>query len=439
MLDTDRWINTRPQITRQARRMLFLSMLAIVATAIGLPAGANGQPPLWTSQFGTSAFDAAVGVASDSGGNVYVAGRTEGALPGQAAAGELDAYIRKYDRNGRVVWTRQFGTPFADDGRDVAVDPGGNVFVVGLTAGILPDQTSAGNRDAYVRKYDRDGAELWTRQFGTSERDRARGVAAGPGGDVYVVGDFGNKNVGFVRKYDRDGEELWTRQLANLDTAPFVRASDVAIDSTGNVYVAGLTAGILPDQTSDGDRDAFVRKYDPDGDELWTRQFGSSGSDTALGVALDPGGNVYVAGRTNGELPGQTSTGPRDAFVRKYGPDGDELWTRQFGTSGDDDVREIAVDAEGNVYVGGQTSGILPGQTSAGDTDAFVRKYDSNGDEQWTRQFGSSGRDRARAVALDSGGNVYVAGETRDALPGQTSVGGNDAFVRKYDRDGNTD
>ncbi len=167
------------------------------------------------------------------------------------------------------------------------------------------------------------------------------------------------------------------------------------------------------------------------GEIIWTRQFGSSSSDYAFGVAVDGSGNVYITGSTYGTLPGQTSAGAGDAFVRKYDSNGNELWTRQFGGSSYDEAYGVAVDGSGNVYVAGLTTGTLPGQTSAGLTDAFVRKYDASGNELWTRQFGGSSYDYANDVAVDGSGNVYVGGITFGALPGQTSAGAWDAFVAK--------
>jgi hypothetical protein len=99
-------------------------------------------------------------------------------------------------------------------------------------------------------------------------------------------------------------------------------ANDVALDSAGNLYVVGtITKGPV-------ERRAFVRKYGSDGNELWTRQFGIQYFDEAFGVALAGEGNLYVGGST-GSLPSQASGQIRqDAFVRKYDSDGNELWTR---------------------------------------------------------------------------------------------------------------
>ena len=196
--------------------------------------------------------------------------------------------------------------------------------------------------------------------------------------------------------------------------------------------MAGQTQGTLPGQSSAGNADAFVRKYDADGVELWTRQFGSSSFDQALGVSSDSSG-VYVVGQTRGTLPGQSSAGRDDAFIRKYDAGGTEQWTRQFGSSRPDSALGVSVDSSG-VYIVGHSPGALAGQGNAGSFGPFVRKYDADGTERWTRQFGSR-FDQSLGVSADSSG-VYVAGFTRGTLPDQTRAGGIDAFVRKYDGSG---
>ena len=91
--------------------------------------------------------------------------------------------------------------------------------------------------------------------------------------------------------------------------------------------MVGIASGTLPGQTNEGEGDAFIRKYNSDGDEEWTRQFGTSEFDTAIEVSGDSSGGVYVVGNTNGEFPGQTSEEGNDAFIRKYNANGDEEWT----------------------------------------------------------------------------------------------------------------
>ena len=158
----------------------------------------------------------------------------------------------------------------------------------------------------------------------------------------------------------------WIRQFG---TNPDDKASSVAVDATG-VYVAGFVQGPIPGEMSAGSGDAFLRKYDPEGTVVWTRQFGTPSWDAALSVVVDAT-SVYVAGQTDLTLPGETSAGGGDAFLRKYDPDGTVVWTRQFGTSGQDVAVSVAVHASA-VYVAGRTDGTFPGETSAGFYDAFL-------------------------------------------------------------------
>jgi len=422
--------------------LLSTLLLASLMSLLLIPAEAAwGQDIEWIRQFGTYESEFAMDVVVDASGNVYVTGTTYGALPGQASSGFDDAFVRKYDGAGNEIWTRQFGSSQYDYAVGVAVDASGSVYVAGYTAhGTLPGQESSGYYDAFIRKYDGAGNEIWTRQFGSSWYDYAYGVAVDASGSVYVAGDTtgtlpGQASSGyfdaFVRKYDGAGNEIWTRQFGSSEYD--YAQGGVAVDSSGNVYVAGWTSGALPGQVSSGWGDAFVRKYDGSGDEIWTRQFGSSDGDYTKGMAVDTLGNVYVAGYTGGTFPGQTSSGNIDAFIRKYDGAGNEIWTRQFGSSWEDHAEGVAVDASGSVYVAGLTYGALPGQVSSGGSyDAFVRKYDGSGNEIWTRQFGSSIYTTAYDAAVDGSGSIYVAGSTWGALLGQTHSGGYDVFLVKF-------
>jgi hypothetical protein len=201
-----------------------------------------------------------------------------------------------------------------------------------------------------------------------------------------------------------------------------------------DVYVGGQTSGTFPGESNAGGFDAFLRKYDANGNPVWTRQFGTTGIDELFGIFVDAIG-IYLSGNVNGTLPSQIPAGGVDAFVRMYAANGTELWTRQFGTANRDVALHISGDDSG-IYGVGTADGALPGQTPVGGPDAFVRKYDRNGSEVWTRQFGTPAPDVANGVATDVSG-VYLSGRVDGALPGQLPAGGADAFVRKYDADGN--
>ena len=340
-------------------------------------------------------------------------------------------------------WTRQFGSWMDDSVADVAADGRGNSYVVGtyyLGGKIL--------RDSFIRSYDASGFQRWGRRYHPEIETLGVAVAVGGHGDVYMVGstqadDWVNSGA-FIRAFSQAGELRWTRRFgSDRDDRP----SDVAVDDDGNIYVVGWTRGALGRQAPSGGYDAFIRSYLPDGRLRWTRQFGTSAGDQAEGVAVDDAGHVYVVGRTGGALPGQSHSGKTDAFVRSYGPAGTLDWTMQFGTSGADEALGVAVGGDGAFCVVGNTAGLLPGEDSQGQGGAFVRCYDASGQLQWTRQ----GAGKAASVAIDDVHGVIVAGEiwgpsgaaSRSAvnaevgrLSPQQTIGESDAFMRSYGPDG---
>ncbi|MBU1237430.1 MAG: SBBP repeat-containing protein [Gammaproteobacteria bacterium] len=332
-------------------------------------------------------------------------------------------------------------------GQSVATDTSGNVYVAGETSGEVDGNAVADFSGFFLIKYDGDGNRQYIRQL-EPEGGYARGhsVATDSSGNVYVAGETsgdldGNSRIGttdfFVTKYDGDGNKLYTRQLGVAGA--YTYGNSVATDGDGNVYVAGATYGGLDDNTLTGPGDYFLTKYDSDGNKLYTRQLGVAGAYTyGNSVATDGDGNVYVAGETTGVLDDNTLTGTWNFFVTKYDSNGNKLYTRQLGVAGAaTGGNSVATDADGNVYVAGTTGGSLDGADWSGGWDFFVTKYDSDGNKLYTRQLGVAGAGTyGTSVATDADGNVFVAGETEGGLDGNTLTGTIDFFVTKYSSDG---
>ncbi len=369
-------------------------------------AGCKNEPSLKTTQFGTALDDIGDAIAVDSSDNVYVAGATEGTFPGQVPLGGFDVFVRKIDSNLKERWTRQFGTATNDSASALAADRSGNIYVAGHTSGSLPGQTLLGIPDTFVRKYDPNGKELWTRQFGTGGGSYADALAADRSDNIYVAGhtsgslpgqtSLGGNSDAFVRKYDPNGKELWTRQFGTRENDG---ADRLAVDNSGNVYVAGYMG-----LTSSGRTNVtFVRKYDSSGQEIWTHQFDYP----APALAVDGSGNIYVAGET---------------FVYKCDSNGDELWKRQLENFPAYGNRALAVDGSGNIYV----AGCIP------ENKASVRKYDSNLKELWTRRLDPTLTGHISGLVSGPSGSVYLAGYLGGALQGCTLSGRIDTYVAKF-------
>ncbi len=161
----------------------------------------------------------------------------------------------------------------------------------------------------------------------------------------------------------------------------------------------------------------------------WTEQLGTDSDDWGLGVSADSLGNVYISGLTYGSLGGPNA-GQSDAFVAKYDASGALQWTEQLGTANWDESYGVSADSLGNVYISGLTYGSLGGP-NAGTNDTFLAKYDAAGALQWIEQLGTGSPDASYGVSADLAGNVYISGSTEGSLGGP-NAGGIDAFVAKY-------
>lgn len=393
----------------------------------------------WTVQTGTSSADSVGAVAVDASGNLYLVGASAGSLDGGPSAGLFDAVLIMYDRFGTKQWSRQFGSAADETALAVAVDGAGNVYVGGVSDGHIDGATPNSASGAFVAKFDSAGSRRWIRQISSGQYEVVRSLAVDAAGDVvaagYTTGDLFAPYAGggadlYVLKLDGDGNLKWGRQFGTSRTD---NASGVAVDAQRNVFVVGYTFG---GGANAGSADVLVAKYDANGVSQWMQQFGTADLDVASGVAIGPGGSLYVVGRTEGSFAGETNAGGQDAFVARLDTSGHLAWLRLIGSGADEMARGLAVDATGNVMVVGETTGTLTGAASAGASDGFLAKFDQSGTRLWLRQFGTSGNETVTSVGVDGGGNAFVAGQTPGSFDGKTNLGDSDLFLLKFAPDG---
>jgi len=319
-----------------------------------------------------------------------------------------------YDRRLPLVIDPVFGsnTIFGGSGQDIghaiAVDGAGNIYIAGSTAStdfigtILPGgvqpASGGGGFDGFVAKFNPTGTTLlYSTYFGGNGIDEVEGIAVDSAGNAYLTG--------------------------------YTLSADFP----------GVTAGSLQSGNAGG-RDAFVAKLDPAGSALlYSTYLGGTGNDLAYGIAIDSSGNAYVAGATgSNDFPGVVATslqpanagGGSDAFVTKINAAGSAIvYATYLGASGDDQVSRIAVDALGEAVIAGATCsatfpvtvGSLAPAAPGADCgsflyDGFVAKLSSSGAALIYSTFvGGEGNDVARDVALDAAGNAYVTGFTNSS------------------------
>lgn len=349
----------------------------------------------------------------------------------------------------------QIGQRFLSEGDEsataVAISTSGDLFVGGHFDDRLElgseGFVSAGSRDAFVARLDGlDGEPLWTRAFGSSERDETTDVVATEDGGVVATGhargiiDFGGgercsgrSREAFLAKLDAGGRHQWSRCFGSWVATRTV----VAAGPDGAIVLAGesvddidLGTGVL----SSEDGGLFVAKYDLDGQAIWARRLGGYESSVHPGAgAVDADGNVFVAIRMSGtmELDGSTFTSVgSELLLIKLGPAGSFLWAR--GLRGDPSSNMgLGVRKDGVAIVGGRRFDAVFDETGETPHSGMVAAFASDGTLVWTRDLGGTTTSVVGIDSADDGSALILAN-----APPTLTQGWNDVLFYALTPDG---
>jgi len=378
-----------------------LSILALASAQSFQPsplvsASALGTAQAWVRHYDGpgNGNDCATAIVVDPAGHVVVTGYST-AADGVTA----DWATIAYSSAGMPLWTNRYNGPgdSHDFARALAADASGNVVVTGW---------SDGGDSAYdyaTIKYSSAGVPLWTNRYGRRAvgQDYARAVAMDAAGDVFVTGaSEDGRGLDYTTiKYSKAGVPLWTNYYHGLENHHDIAAA-LTVDATGNVIVTGSSY-------NGTNNDIVTIKYATTGAPLWTNRCTGSanGWDAAREVAVDAAGNVFVTGTFADD------NGWRDYATIKYSGVGVLLWINRYNGpgNGDDIPCALAVGPGGNVIVTGYsaTTNVYPR-----DSAYTTIKYSSTGAPLWTNRYNGPGNadHEASALAVDTGGNVYVTG-----------------------------
>jgi hypothetical protein len=364
----------------------------------------------WTARYDGpgSGEDIASALHVDAAGNAYVTGWSAG------DSGSSDYATIKYSADGSVVWVARYDGSggSADEALALQVDATGNVIVTGSSVG------TAGYRELTTVQYNIAGEQLAVMRFspGGGVASEPRALSVDTAGNIYVAGwrftstdTSGNSCDALVIKYNAAGVQQWATTY-NGPGSQSDRAVALRVDTAGNVYVAGGSAGT---STS---LDYVTQKLNSSGAIQWTSRYdgGSSGIDFATALEVGDSGEVFVTGLS------AASTSRFDYATVKYSVSGAQLWATRYDgpAAADDEATAMSRDAAGNVYVVGGSggTGVL--------SDFATIKYAPDGAQLWTQRLDGPGSmiDIATAVAVDAGGRVHVAGQSWGASYDMTVI-----------------
>lgn len=383
----------------------------------------------WVKREGLYEYDYGYGLGTDNSGNVYVAGKFEQAANFSGTTlswqGNHDMYVAKYNSSGGLVWIQTCGGSLGDYAHAMACDKTSAVYVAGEIEGTnetihfsnsTTTLTAISDNDIFVAKYDLSGNLLWAKSAGGSGGEKGLGVSYDNAGNVYICGQY-KDNITF------NGTTTLTHTGSTLET------------------------------------DAFIAKYDANGNFLWARSAGGPGRDEALTIKCTPAGDAYICGLySDGAVFGSNPpltiadapSGGKymNAFLAKYATDGTLQWVKTAGGDYDDVAWSVTLDNAGTVYITGEFNAYAMfdshGIGTTGNADVFVAAYDPSGNNTWVVKAGGALIDRARAISSD-GTKLFITGQYGSALGapamfGSTSIvaaDSSDIFIAGLDNTGN--
>lgn len=353
---------------------------------------------VWTRQFAGAGEgpDEALDMALDASGNIILTGYQKGSGTG------FDFITLKYAPNGNLLWTAiyNYSTNETDQSNVVTIDAAGNIYIAGQSD---KDNSPVNDDDIVVIKYNSAGTQQWVKRTDgvANSTDRPAAIAIGNDGHVIITGRSGNGSDDdyiTVKYNSTTGNEMWRK---TFDRTHHDRSTGIAVaPGSGNILITGRS-------NNGNDYDFVTISYNADGVEQWQQVYDFVDDDRATHIATDNAGNVYVAGQSDVSASAIVNY---NITVVKYNASGMQQYAQSYeGPGANDDIpTDLICDNAGNVTVAGYAD------TDAGVevvNDMVAIRYNNAGVQQWATRLGTSSRDDvAEAVCLKEDGSVFIAG-----------------------------
>ena len=348
----------------------------------------------WQKSLGGSSYEVFYSVTQIKDDNYIAVGKTRSNdIDGITNDGDVLGVIVKYDINGNILWKKNWGEIL----ESVAPTEDGGFVVVGYAeiSYIMNGIRVKGSADGIIMKCDADGNILWQNLWGGNGNDQFYNVMPTKDNGVLVSG------------------------------------------ASSSTDIEGLS--------NKGDIDAIILKYDKDGNVLWEKSYGGSKSESFDNVVITENEDIIASGDTfSSDIDGLTTKGTPDGLIVKYDRDGNILWNKSWGGSGQEYFRSLILTKDDGYVVVGETNSLNPEglttQATSRYTDAIIVKYDKDGNVLWQSSWGGTKDDKFNSIALAKDGGYLVAGwfesSNIEGLPNKSNYLAPEAMIVKYNQNG---
>jgi hypothetical protein len=452
-------------------RRSVLGILACLALGVAAAHAADDYETvlLWAKGAGGPGIDVTYDVAALPDGGAYLIGYFYSPATITLGAGEVnettlvssgatDMFLARYNADGTLAWALKEGGSGDDQPRSVVATSDGGALVAGnfyatcVFARGLPEQMTlgnTGNADQFLARYDAEGTLLWARRAGGSGLDVNNGVDALPSDRALVSGAYGASAIfgpgetiqttmpatpgAFVARYAADGDLNWAVPIPGADNCYVRRMIDgdmiVAGNFSGSMTLGYGDANEIDLTAPSGGTDMYLARLDSQGHLVWAKQAGGLGGvfllratnahidDSAIVSGNFSGSATFGAGEPN--ETSVSSVGGEDAFLARFGPDGELLWIRRAGGTGYDLGMDVTARSDGGAFLTGAFSDTATfglndlNETTlvaAGGTDIYFAVYRPDGTLESVCREGGDGDDISYAVSTDAGGRIITSG-----------------------------
>ena len=414
--------------------LLFLTLMVLIP----LNVFAEELKIDWLKSWGGSNYDYLQSAFITDDGGFIVLGKTDSDdVDGLQHYGSTDAVILKYDQDGNLLWQKNWGGNGSDILYDLTLLDDGSFIAEGISSSTdINGLTNLGKNDGVVVKFDKNGNMLWQKNWGGKENDYFRKMLVMNDGSFFVVGESSSTDIdgltnkgsidAILLKYDKNGNLLWQKNWGGNKNDKFANILYVNNDEfivVGSTYSTDLEG--LPWK---GNADFVFIKYDKNGNIIWNIRWGGSGEEIFADIDLtDDGGFVVSGGTYSSDIEGLTLTQSpleQDAILLKFDKDGKLVWQKSNQTFSK--YSNTIVLPDGNLFV------------NPSNNDTLI-KYDKNGNILWEKSLdGEKSSDYFTGIFSTEDGGVVAYGALFSLnIPDLPNKGGTDNVIVKFDKDGN--